>query len=190
MDIYFWNFWLISSCDSGFTALIILKWIMGYAGRINIKTGHFKIIFDIIFTTQRTQVSLGGLQDIWKRSWRLTNKPDVFTMSGRRSRICEVLKTSDLRRLEDVRFITSWRRLFYDVWFTTSRRCWIYIALKIIFTTSLRRMVYDVLRTYDLRRLEDAGFTSSQGQPIFDVWKTSNLRRLEDVWITTSWRPM
>ena len=31
-DTYFWNFWLINSCDRGFTGLMILKRILGYAG--------------------------------------------------------------------------------------------------------------------------------------------------------------
>ena len=65
--------------------------------------------------SQRTQTSSGRLQDVWKRSRRLTIKPDGFRTSGRRRPIYDVLKTSYLRRLEDVRFLTSWRRLIYDV---------------------------------------------------------------------------
>ena len=38
----------------------------------------------------------------------------------------------------------------------------------------------------DLRLLEDVQFTSSKGRPIFDVLKTSDLRRLEDVCKMTS----
>ena len=113
------------------------------------------------FTSQRTQASLGRLQDVCKRPQRLTTKPDVFTASGRRRRIYNVLKRSNLHRLEDVQFITSWRRLFYDV-----------------------------LKTSDLRRLEDAGFTSSWRRPIYIVLKTSDLRLRKDVWFTTSWWPM
>ena len=57
--------------------------------------------------TQLTQTSLRRLQDVLKRSRRLTTKQDVVTTSGKRRRIYGVLKTSDLRRLEDVQFTTS-----------------------------------------------------------------------------------
>ena len=57
--------------------------------------------------TQRTQTSLRRLQDVSKRSRRLATKQDVVTTSGKRRRIYDALKTSDLRRLEDVQFRTS-----------------------------------------------------------------------------------
>ena len=57
--------------------------------------------------SQRTQTSLRRLQDVLKRSRRLATKQDVVTTSGKRRRIYDVLKTSDLRRLEDVQFRTS-----------------------------------------------------------------------------------
>ena len=47
------------------------------------------------------------LQDVLKRSGRLTTKPDVLKTSGTRRLNYEVLKTSDLRRLEDVGFLSS-----------------------------------------------------------------------------------
>ena len=59
------------------------------------------------FITQRTQTSLRRLQDVLKRSRRLATKQDVVTTSGKRRRIYDVLKTSDLRHLEDVQFRTS-----------------------------------------------------------------------------------
>ena len=68
-------------------------------------------------------------------------------------------KTSDLWRLEDVWFTSSWRR-----------------------------PIYDVLKTFDLRRLEDVWFITSWKHMIYDVLKTSNLQRLEDIWFTSSWR--
>ena len=44
------------------------------------------------------------------------------------------------------------------------------------------RRRYDVWKKMsDLRRLEGVLFTSSQKRPIYDVLKTSYLRRLEDV---------
>ena len=58
-------------------------------------------------STQPTQTSLRRLQDVLKRSRRLTTKQDVVTTSGKRRLIYDVLKTSDLRRLEDVQFTTS-----------------------------------------------------------------------------------
>ena len=51
-------------------------------------------------------MSLRRLQDVFKRSRRLTTKQDVFTTSGKKRWIYDVLKTSDLGRLEDV-FRTS-----------------------------------------------------------------------------------
>ena len=65
--------------------------------------------------TQPTQTSLRCLQDVLKRSRCITTKQDVVTTSGKRCQIYDVLKTSDLRRLEDNHFTTSWRRLIYDV---------------------------------------------------------------------------
>ena len=100
-------------------------------------------------TSQWTQTSLRHLQDVLKRSRRLTTKPDVVTTSYRRRLIYDVLKTSDLRRLEDVRFTTSWRRL-----------------------------IYVVLKTSDLRRLQDVWLTTFWRRLIYDVLKTSVKRRL------------
>ena len=61
--------------------------------------------------SKRTQTSLRRLQDFLKRSRRLTTKQDVVMTSGKRCRIYDVLKTSDLWRLADVWYLTSWRRL-------------------------------------------------------------------------------
>ena len=65
--------------------------------------------------TQPTQTSLRCLQDVLKRSRCITTKQDVVMTSGKRCQIYDVLKTSDLRRLENNHFMTSWRRLIYDV---------------------------------------------------------------------------
>ena len=90
----------------------------------------------IKYTPQQTQTSLRRLQDVLKRSWRLTTKPDALKTSGKRRLIYDFLKTSDLRRT------MSWRR-------------WIYVLLKtsdfryledVCFTTSWRRLIYDVLK--------------------------------------------
>ena len=86
---------------------------------------------------QWTQTSLKRHQDVLKRSRRLATKQDVVTTSGKRCRIYNVLKTSDLRPLEDVQFRTSWRRL-----------------------------ISDVLRTLDFWRLEDVRPKSSWRHPI------------------------
>ena len=100
-----------------------------------------------------------------------------------RRRIYEVLKTSDLRRLEDVEFTTFWRRLIYDVFWTFG--LWRYED--VWFTLSGIRPIWDVLKILDLQRLQDVGFTTWR-PPIYVVLKTSNLRRLEDIQFTTSWR--
>ena len=101
-------------------------------------------------------------------------------------------KASDLRRFEDVLFTSSQRRPLYSVLktsylhrlkddqLTTSWRCW--------FMTSWGRLIDDVLRTPDLRRLKDIRSTSSGGRPLYDVLKTSYLNRLEDVLIASSWK--
>ena len=107
--------------------------------------------------TQWTQTSFRRLQGVLKRSRRLMTKPDVVKTSGKRRLIYDVMKMSDLRRLEDVVFKTSWRRPIYVVLRTSN------------FTTSSRRLIYDVLKTSYLRRLEDI-----------------QLRRLQDVCKTTS----
>ena len=99
------------------------------------------------------------LQDVLKMSRRLTTKQDVVTTSGKRLIIYDVLKTYDLRHLDDVQFRTSWRCL-----------------------------IYDILRTSDLRRLEDVRFTLSWRCPIHNVLRTSDLWLLVDVWFTTTWR--
>ena len=48
----------------------------------------------VFSTTQRTQTSLRGLQNVVKRSQRLSTKSDVVTTSGRRRRFYNVLMTS------------------------------------------------------------------------------------------------
>ena len=107
-----------------------------------------------IAISQQKQTSSRRLQDVLKRSRRLTTKHDVVKTSGKRRRICDLLNTSDLHRL----------------------------------TTSLRRLIYVVLKTSNLRCLGNVWFTTCSGRLIYDVWKTSDLRRLEDVQYTTSWR--
>ena len=66
-----------------------------------------QIYMSQLSTPQLTQTSLRRLQDALKRSRRLTNKQDVVTTSGKGRRIYDVLKTSDLRRHEDVQFTKS-----------------------------------------------------------------------------------
>ena len=99
--------------------------------------------------SQRTQRSSRRLQDVLKRSRCLTTKHDVVTTSGKRRHIYDVLKVSNLWRLESFWFTTSWRG-----------------------------PIYVVLKTSDLRRLEDARYTSSWKRPINDVLKTSVKPRL------------
>ena len=77
----------------------------------------------------------------------------------------DVFKTSDLRRPEDVRFTSSWRRPIYDVFKTSA---------------------ISRLKESDLRSLEDVRFTKSWKRLINDVLKTFDLQRLEDVCKTTS----
>ena len=78
----------------------------------------------------------------------------------------------------------SWRRLIYDVLRTSALRR----LENVQFTTSWRHPIYIVLKTSNLRRLGDVQFTLSWRLPIYEVLETSDLRRLEDVWFKTSWR--
>ena len=100
-------------------------------------------------------------------SRRLTTKPDVVRTSEKRCLIYDVFKTSYLRRLQDVQFMTSWRRF-------------ICVVLK---TSNLRR-----LEDVDLRRLEDVNFTTSSRSLIYVILGTLDLPRLEDVQFKTSSR--
>ena len=102
--------------------------------------------------------------DVFKAfSGRLKKVTTSYDQTRRRHDVWK--KTSDLRRLEDVWFTSSWRRPIYDVlktsdlwrlqdvWFSTSWRCLIYVVLK---TSNLRRLekrlIYNVFRTSDLWR--------------------------------------
>ena len=85
----------------------------------------------------------------------------VTTSYDQTRRLKDVWKSFDLRHLEDVLFTSSWRH-----------------------------PIYNVLKTSVLRRLENFWFTSSRRRRIYVVVKTSHLQRLEDVWFTTSWWPM
>ena len=93
---------------------------------------------------QRTQTSLRHPQIILKRLPYFTTKPDVAKTSGKGRLTQDVWRTSDLRRLEDVQFTTSWRRL-----------------------------IYNVLKTSDFWRLEVVWFASPWRHPIYDISKTS-----------------
>ena len=62
---------------------------------------------NVLIVTQPKKTSLRRLQDVLKRSRRLTTKQDVVTTPGKRRRIYNVLKTSGLRCLENVPFAAS-----------------------------------------------------------------------------------
>ena len=112
---------------------------------VKIKVGSYCPVDTDVFKT-----SLGRL----KRSQHLVTKQDLVTTSGKRLRIYNVLKTPDLRHLEDVQFTTSWRRLIYDVFRTSGLWC----PEDVWFTLSWRRQICDFLKTFDLRCLEDVRF--------------------------------
>ena len=141
-------------------------------------------------STQPTQTSSGRLKkvttsyyqtrrrhDVWKITSDLRRLEDVWFTSSWRRPIYDVLKTSDLRRLQDVWFTTSWRRLIYVVLKTSN----LWRLENVWFTTSSGSLIYDVLKTLDLRCLEDVQFTTSWRRLTYDVLNTSDLWRLEDV---------
>ena len=135
----------------------------------DLKIRNFSNNFLCKVPTQPTQTSLRRLQDVLKRSRRLTTKQDVVTTSGKRCRIYDVLKTSDLRRLEDVQFATSGKRLIYNVFRTSDLRC----LEDVQFTTSWKRLTYDVLKTSDLWHLEDVCKKTFVRQRRSDVYTMS-----------------
>ena len=90
---------------------------------------------------QPTQTSLRRIQDVLKRSRRLTTKQDVVWK-----------KTSDLRRLENVWFTPSWRCPIYDLLKTSDLRR----LENAQFATSWKRLIYDVLKMSDLFHLKSS----------------------------------
>ena len=90
----------------------------------------------------------------------------------------KTLKTSKLRRLEDVQFTTSWKRVIYNVLrtFDLGR------LEDVQFITSWRRLIYYVLKTSDLRCLEDVQFKVS----LQDVFKTKSVYQRRNNIYTTS----
>ena len=139
--------------------------------------------------------------DVFRTSSGCLNK--VTTSYDQTRRLQDVWqKTSDLWRLEDALFTSSWRcpiynvlkTSFYDVLKTSYLRRLENVRLRrlenVSFTTSWIHLFYEVLKTSDLRRLENVLFTTSSRRLIYDVLETSDLRRPEDVWFTTSWWPM
>ena len=89
-------------------ALTVSKSLNSDSTKCHMSVPRYDITFGIKNSyAQRTQTSLRRLQDVLKRSRRLTTKQDVVTTSGKRRLIYDILKTSDLRRLEDVKFTTS-----------------------------------------------------------------------------------
>ena len=138
--------------------------------------------------------------DVFKTSsGRLKKVTTSHDQSRRRQDVWK--KMSDLRRLEyvlfklsrrcsylwrheDVLFTTSWGRLIYDVLKTSDLRC----LEDVLFTTSWRCLIYDVFKKSDLFRLEDVQFTTSSRRLIYDVLRTSDFRHLEDVRFASSSR--
>ena len=97
------------------------------------------------------------LQDVWQKTSDLRRIEDVLFTSSWRRPISNILKTSYLRRLEDVGFTLSWRRLIYNVLKTSD----FWRLGDVWFTKFWRRLIYDVLKTSDLRLLDDLCKTTS-----------------------------
>ena len=126
------------------------------------------------------KASSGRLKKVTRSYDQTRRRHDVW----KRRRTYNVFKTSDLRRLEDVEFTTSWRRLIYDVFRTSGLRR----LEDIWFTSSWRCPIWDILKTSDLQRLQKVWFRMSWRRSIYLVFKMLNLQRHEYVWFTTSWR--
>ena len=87
---------------------------------------------------------------------------------------------TSLRRLQDILKRSRRPTTKQDVIMTSGK--------SVGFTTSWRRLIYAVLKTSNLRRLEDVWFTTSSGRLVYNLLKTSDLRNLEDVWFGTCWK--
>ena len=124
------NCFLHFRCFAKEAVLLLCSWSTLYIAFIKCKVSWFYFFyFNLLLLTesayvkanfcwnfiQRTQTSLRRLQDVLKRSRRLTTKQDVVTTSAKRRQIYNVLKMSDLHHLEDVHFTTSWRHLIYVI---------------------------------------------------------------------------
>ena len=86
---------------------------------------------------------------VWQKAPDLRRLKNVRVMSSRRRSIHDVLKTTNLRCIKDVRFTSSSRRLTYTDLKTSDLRC----PKDVWFTTSWRRLIYNVLKTSVKRRL-------------------------------------
>ena len=82
------------------------------------------------------------------------------------------------RRLKKVTTSCDQTRHRHDVWKKTSN---LQRLEDVWFTSSWRRQICDVLKTSDLLRLQDVWSTTFWRRPIYFVLKTSNYERLEDV---------
>ena len=117
---------------------------------------YYSLHLSIFFLPVRRRWSNPVYTDIFKTSsGRLKKITTSYDQTRRPQYVWK--KTSELRRLQEVLFLSSWRRL-----------------------------IYDVLKTSDLWRLEDVWFKTSWRRPTYVVLQTSNLWRLEDVCKTTS----
>ena len=96
----------------------------------------------------------------------------------------DVYRTSS-GRLKKVATSYDQTRRLYNVWQKSSD---LWCLEDVLFTSSWRHPIYNVLKTSVLRRLEDVWFTTSRRRRIYIVFKTSYLQRLEDVWFMTCWR--
>ena len=85
---------------------------------------------------------------------------------------------------EDIQFTTSWRRLIYNVFRASGLRH----PEDVWFMFSWRCPIWDILKTSGLQRFQDVWFTMSWRCPIYVILKTFNLWHLEDIWFMTSWR--
>ena len=120
---------------------------------------------------QPIQTSLRRLKKVTMSHDQTRCRHDVWKDVG--------LMTSDLRRLIDVQFTTSWRCLIYDVF----RKSGLRRPEDVWFTSSWRRPIWDVLNPSDLRRLqdvklgrlEDVQFRMSWRRLIYDVCKTTSV---------------
>ena len=96
--------------------------------------------------------------DVFKISSECLKKVTTsYNQTRRRHNVWQ--KTSDLRRLGDVWFMSCWRNPIYDVLKTSNLHCLKEVQFATSWERPLQEVIYDVLKTSDLWRLKDVWAT-------------------------------
>ena len=138
-------------------------------------------------------VDLWRLEDVWLKTSSRRLFYDILRTSNLQRLedvwLYDILRTPDLRRLKDVRFTSSWECPIYNVFKTSD----LHHPEDVWFTTFWRRLIYIVLKRSYLRCLEDVQFTMSSRRLQNNVceatssWRLYNVKRNVFSWFCTVW---